>query len=90
MTYSEIAREAVPAHSFRYGQNAAVEGIDAPVDVWLVATSCAFFTTRTEHTASLCASFCHGRGAERAASSPQAEGGRSGYHNHPQQPRGPL
>ena len=41
--YAEIERAAMPAHSFRYGQLASIEGVDAPADAWLVCTNCAHF-----------------------------------------------
>lgn len=42
-TYSEIERDAMPSGSFRYGQLASVESVDAPLDAWLVCTTCAHF-----------------------------------------------
>lgn len=41
MITAEIARDCVPAGSFVYGQLASIEGLDAPLDKWMIATDCA-------------------------------------------------
>lgn len=36
----EIERDEMPVGSFRYGQLASFEGVDAPTDAWLICTHC--------------------------------------------------
>jgi hypothetical protein len=36
----EIERDEMPLGSFRYGQLASFDGVDAPADAWLICTHC--------------------------------------------------
>src|SRR4051794_2910477 len=39
--YAEIERDEMPLGSFKYLQLASFDGVDAPLDAWLVCTPCA-------------------------------------------------
>jgi hypothetical protein len=64
MSYAEISRSEVPAGSFVYGQLASVDGLDAPLDRWLVGTACAHENADGSFSDVVCVHFIKGDEAE--------------------------